>query len=374
MRRGRPHFDVERFERVDAGPSLALLRVSGVWSGGIRDETEMPALVVGGKRVRPLPAPDLAPPRPDSPWRAAFSAPVALLEEANGRFGLAIDGRVVALPEPETGALPAARPAAAAPPAPEPEPERPEAGTQPERPELAALEHRLAAAVAERDAALEDIAHAREELERRMERERAAQEAAEDAMAAREQVEADLAREVGRLRAQIEREAEVAEGEVTQLRARLAERERELQAAGEAVREAEAAAEQAATQARQAAEERASEAEAAAQRTAAELAEQLEARQVEIAGLQARIEQEREVFAGRLEEERSGRERVGREAAERAQAEARRRSDAERTAEEALAAASALEQDVQALREQLDEASRQRQRAAEEAQRLGREL
>src|SRR3954471_22289283 len=104
-------FDVERFEHVTATPETALLRVSGRWVSARRERLSPPMLVVDDgrrtHRLAALPGPEDAAPLagPDSPgWRAAFSAPVALMEGRGTAFALdAGRGALVDLPHPVAG-------------------------------------------------------------------------------------------------------------------------------------------------------------------------------------------------------------------------------------------------------------------------------
>src|SRR4051794_41856124 len=84
-------FDVERFEHVAATAETTLLRLSGRWHAEQRERLSPPMLVVDDgrrtHRLAALPGPDDAAPLagPDPPrWRAAFSAPVALLAAGGG--------------------------------------------------------------------------------------------------------------------------------------------------------------------------------------------------------------------------------------------------------------------------------------------------
>src|SRR3954464_13587606 len=88
-------FDVDRFEHVTATAETTLLRLSGRWRADQRERLSPPMLVVDdGSRTHRLPAPPAreAPPPlagPDGPrWRAAFSAPAALV--ASGRTAFAL--------------------------------------------------------------------------------------------------------------------------------------------------------------------------------------------------------------------------------------------------------------------------------------------
>jgi DNA repair exonuclease SbcCD ATPase subunit len=114
VRKPSPAFQVETFEYVEAGPGVALLRLSGVWpAGDPAGEVDLVA-VAGGERVTLAPLP--APRADDGSWRAAYSASPELL---GGSFTLEpAGGELVALPAPvEHGAV--------VEPAPEPEPEYP---------------------------------------------------------------------------------------------------------------------------------------------------------------------------------------------------------------------------------------------------------
>src|SRR5213083_2153107 len=103
-------FDVDRFEHVAATPETALLRLSGRWQADQRERLSPPMLVIDDgrrtHRLAALPGPEDAAPLagPEAPsWRAAFSAPVALIE---GRTAFALDagrGALVDLPHPVAG-------------------------------------------------------------------------------------------------------------------------------------------------------------------------------------------------------------------------------------------------------------------------------
>ena len=111
MLKPRPAFAVETFEYVEAGPGLALLRLSGVWQAGEPAGHVQLVVDVDGERVElaPLPAPGAE----DGTWRGAYSAGPELL---GGSFELVADGAVpVALPAPVAHG-------AAVEPEPEPEP------------------------------------------------------------------------------------------------------------------------------------------------------------------------------------------------------------------------------------------------------------
>ncbi|CAA9504689.1 MAG: hypothetical protein AVDCRST_MAG30-2128, partial [uncultured Solirubrobacteraceae bacterium] len=70
----RADFSLDRFERVDASATTALLRLSGVWSEAPGDRAE---LLVGDATFAPLPDPRSG--AGGGPWRAAYPVPVALL-------------------------------------------------------------------------------------------------------------------------------------------------------------------------------------------------------------------------------------------------------------------------------------------------------
>jgi uncharacterized coiled-coil protein SlyX len=116
-----PAFEVEEFEYVEAGPDLALVRLSGTWRPGApRGDVGLVAWLSGERiPLEPLPAPSGS----EGSWRAAFSAPVSVVSDPAVAFELEPPGRdPISLPVlGEHGA--AAEPVA--PPEPEPEPERP---------------------------------------------------------------------------------------------------------------------------------------------------------------------------------------------------------------------------------------------------------
>src|SRR3954451_20325795 len=183
-------FAVERFAHVSANAETALLRVSGRWYADQRERLSPPMLVVddGSRthRLAALPGPEDAAPLagPDGPgWRAAFSAPLALVEGAKTAFALeAGRGAIDGLPRP-VAARRERRPAVESPPPPPAaaidEAARPASRAKAER---RARERREAMRALE--ALLEDERHARIEADRR-----AAHEAA-----VRERLEAEAAR------------------------------------------------------------------------------------------------------------------------------------------------------------------------------------
>src|SRR5688572_31803744 len=90
-----PEFLVERFEYVSATPDTALLRISGRWRSGGRERLSPPLLVVDDgrrtHRLSALPSPEDASPlaTPDGVlWRAAYSAPKALVENPRAAYAL----------------------------------------------------------------------------------------------------------------------------------------------------------------------------------------------------------------------------------------------------------------------------------------------
>ncbi len=124
MTAGR-HFDIERFERVDASSGTVLLRVAGRWHAPARDRLSAPELLldVGGhvRNLRPLPTPDDLRPTcgPDPPmWRAAYSAPADVVASPGASYLLSTDGVVVELPIPGPARTRSAPPAKRGAPAP----------------------------------------------------------------------------------------------------------------------------------------------------------------------------------------------------------------------------------------------------------------
>jgi hypothetical protein len=97
MRFRRHDFQLESFERVDVGPGLALLRLSGRWRAGASDGVRLVATVGGAAEELPqLPDP---PPDASGLWRAAFSADAEL--DGGVEFQLhRADGPPIPLPAP----------------------------------------------------------------------------------------------------------------------------------------------------------------------------------------------------------------------------------------------------------------------------------
>ncbi len=96
-----PAFTVERFEYLEAGPGIVLLRLAGFWS-----EADPPAdtaylSVTGGDRemveLSALPAPKGG----GGAWRAAYSAPARLLDDPLATYELELErGPAILLPAP----------------------------------------------------------------------------------------------------------------------------------------------------------------------------------------------------------------------------------------------------------------------------------
>jgi hypothetical protein len=178
-----PAFEVEEFEYVDAGPDLALVRLSGHWrSGETGDDVGLVAWL-GGERIplSPLPAP---PASDGESWRAAFSAPPSLLSDPAAAFELEPPrGPAVTLPPPiEHGSEP--EPQAE----PEPEPQRrPVAARDPERERPRLFGRRRATAPfpeeSQLQAALRSEREARQAAEREAAEERARAQRAEAMLA-----------------------------------------------------------------------------------------------------------------------------------------------------------------------------------------------
>ncbi len=193
--------ELEAFEQIEAAPGRALLRVV-LCSFGSSEVAGSPTLVIdaGGRahRLAPLPAPA----DPVGLLRAAFSAPVRLLEPG-ARFSLELsDGSVLDLPTPSVRSRRAARGA-----------EQTEL-----RGRLRALEERLDGLVAElaearsaRASAEEAVAQLRSELERRTAEARAIARSFEEEAAARLQMEAVADELRSRLAAAGESSGETAE-------------------------------------------------------------------------------------------------------------------------------------------------------------------
>lgn len=91
-------FELAHFERVDASPTTALLRVSGTWAPEPPDPppTLLAADGAFSRRIAPLPDPAGA---AAQPWRAAYPVPTSMLETPGIWFALVSgDGPSVALP------------------------------------------------------------------------------------------------------------------------------------------------------------------------------------------------------------------------------------------------------------------------------------
>jgi len=93
---------LENFERIEATPETALLRIAGHVSG--HGSLEPPALLIGESRPRRL-VPLPAPPNPPGVLRAAYRAPRTVLE-GESAFALELgEGVVVDLPSPRLARL-----------------------------------------------------------------------------------------------------------------------------------------------------------------------------------------------------------------------------------------------------------------------------
>jgi hypothetical protein len=94
-----PTFSVDEFEYVEAGPGLALLRLSGTWHDGAPEEDVALVALSGGEPLTLSSLP--APPSADGAWRAAYSASPELLRDPDATFELELPaGAAVALPRP----------------------------------------------------------------------------------------------------------------------------------------------------------------------------------------------------------------------------------------------------------------------------------
>ncbi|MEA2192184.1 MAG: hypothetical protein QOI73_2305, partial [Solirubrobacteraceae bacterium] len=103
----RPQLELQRFERVDASASVALLRVSGTWHADPELRLVRPTLLIDDgrytHRVSQLLGPDEQTPdaTPEgSPWRGAFSVAIALLEHPYVSFALDSGRGMKILPPP----------------------------------------------------------------------------------------------------------------------------------------------------------------------------------------------------------------------------------------------------------------------------------
>ena len=94
--------ELQGFERIDASPGTALLRVTGTHAGTKKKRRPLTLVIDDGSQLHRL-APLPAPPDSGDMLRVAFSAPVALL---GGRTAFALDlgrGEIVDLPAPTSG-------------------------------------------------------------------------------------------------------------------------------------------------------------------------------------------------------------------------------------------------------------------------------
>lgn len=109
--RRRLTFELERFESIEVGEGLTLLRVAGRWRGRALERVPGPVVVVHGRRgeltLDLLPDPGSLPAFADvepPPWRAGFALPGEL--PAGATYALRIaDGSTYELPPPSPGPL-----------------------------------------------------------------------------------------------------------------------------------------------------------------------------------------------------------------------------------------------------------------------------
>jgi hypothetical protein len=113
VHRSSPAFQVEKFEYVEAGPGVTLVRLAGSWTVG-EPEGEVGLVAwVAGERVALSTLP--APPAGDVSWRAAYSAPPELVHDPAAEFELEPpDGPAIRLPAPREHGSPEPAPEAAA--------------------------------------------------------------------------------------------------------------------------------------------------------------------------------------------------------------------------------------------------------------------
>ena len=113
--RHRLNLELERFESVEPGEGLTLLRITGRWRSRTLERVPGPTLVVSGPggeiALEPLPDPCALPAFADTdppPWRAGFALSAVPRPGATYAVRLA-DGSSYALPGPTPGSLNAAR-------------------------------------------------------------------------------------------------------------------------------------------------------------------------------------------------------------------------------------------------------------------------
>ena len=91
--------ELEGFERLEATPGTALLRIAARASAGTLDARRVTLVVHHGRRgVRLSPLP--APPDRSGMLRLAYSAPLALVDQADGFALELVDGSILELPTP----------------------------------------------------------------------------------------------------------------------------------------------------------------------------------------------------------------------------------------------------------------------------------
>jgi hypothetical protein len=179
-------FEVETFEYVDAGPGVALLRLSGTWGTGTpAGEVELVAVTDGERTaLAPLPTPGAG----DGSWRVAYSASLGLLSDPGAAFELEPAGAApIPLPAPiEHGAVVVAEPEAVV--EAEPEPMAP----QPAPPAVARLFGRRRQA----HTPAAELTHLREAIAAEREARQAAESSAAEERARAQRAEALLAEEL----------------------------------------------------------------------------------------------------------------------------------------------------------------------------------
>ncbi len=110
MRKTR--FDIKQFEYLRATDTMVLVRVAGRWRGKAPEACALIAVARdGATRLEALPPVPTA--GGDDLWRAAYSAPLALVEQRSTRFSLETGHDRVALPRPGERGTPSAAPAPA---------------------------------------------------------------------------------------------------------------------------------------------------------------------------------------------------------------------------------------------------------------------
>jgi hypothetical protein len=193
VRTSTPAFEVETFEYVDAGPGVALLRLSGTWGADAPlDDVELVA-VAGGQRVALAPLP--TPGADDGSWRAAYSASPELLSDPDATFELEpADGDPIQLPAPvEHGAAVAVEPEAEVEPEPEPQQKpEPRRAPEPHAPAVARLFGRRRHA----HTPAAELAHLREAIAAEREARQVAESTAAEERARAQRAEALLADEL----------------------------------------------------------------------------------------------------------------------------------------------------------------------------------